>query len=82
MIYASFHQYKHQDFGYFHESRHQGFGYFHESKHQDFGNLDEVILWKLKRIFSHEGLHIASCPNDKGSWYNFIVEWGKGETIT
>ena len=50
--------------------------------HQDFGNCYELILWKLKRIISHEGLHIASHPNYKVSWYNVNVEWGIGETIT
>ena len=29
-----------------------------------------------------EGLNIESHSNDKGSWYNVMVGWGKGETIT
>ena len=49
------------------------FGSFHEYKHKEFGIIDEAILWKLKRIISHEVLHIASHPNDKGSCYNVMV---------
>ena len=40
------------------------------------------IFWKLKHIVSHEGLHIAPHPNEKGSWYNFMVEWGTGDNTT
>ena len=43
---------------------------------------DEAIWWKLKRIVSHEGLNIVYHPNSKLSWYNVMVEWGKGETTT
>ena len=82
LIYESLHKSKHQYFGYFHESKHQDFGSFHESNHQYFGNLDEFILWKLKRIVSHEGNNIVYHPNVKGSWYNVMVKWGTGETIT
>ena len=38
------------------------------------------FVWKLKSIVSHEGLHIASHPNDKGCWYNLMVELGTGGT--
>ena len=43
---------------------------------------DEAIWWKLKRIVSHELLHIVSHPNVKGSWYKIMVEWGTGETAS
>ena len=43
---------------------------------------DEAILWKIKHINSHEGLHIAYHPNNKGSWYNVMVEWVTGKTNT
>ena len=42
----------------------------------------EAILWKLKRIVSHEGLHIVYHPNDKVYWNNPMFEWGKGDTNT
>ena len=58
------------------------FGYLCEYKHQDLGNLDESILWKIKRIFPHEGIHISSHPNETGSWYNVMVEWRTGDNIT
>ena len=46
--------------------------------HQEENN----ILWKLKRIVSHELLHIVSHPNVKGSWYKIMVEWGTGGTAS
>ena len=76
LIYAFLHESKYRYLGSFHESKHQDFGSFHESKHKYFGNIDDAILGKLKRIISHEGLNIASHPNDKVSWYNVIVKWG------
>ena len=82
MIYESLHKSKHKYFGSFHESKHQDFGSFHESNQEYFGNLDESILWKLKHIVSQEGINIVSHPNVKGSWYNVMVKWGTGETIT
>ena len=43
--------------------------------------LMKAFCGELKRIISHEGLHIVYHPNDKGSWYNIVVKWGTGGTI-
>ena len=82
LMHAYFREYKHQYFGYFHEGKHQDFWYFHEYKHQELDNIGEAILWKIKRIVSHEGLHIATHRNDNRSWYYVLVKWWTGGTIT
>ena len=71
LIYTPFNKYKHEYFGYVHESKNQGFG-----------NCNKSILCKFKHIVSHEGLHIKFHPNAMGSWFNVMVGWGAGETIT
>ena len=55
---------------------------FHKQNHQDFRNLDGAILWRLKHIVSHERLNFEYNPNAKGYWYNVMVKWVTGETIT
>ena len=44
----------------FHESKHQDFGYFHESRQHNFVNRDKSIFGQFKHIVSHELLNIAS----------------------
>ena len=40
-------------------------------------------IWrKTKQIIAHEEPLIVSLPNNKGSWYNAMVEWDIGETNT
>ena len=82
LIYAPFHESKHHLFGYFHKCKHRYLGYFHEYNHQDFRNLDGAILWRLKHIVSNERLNFEYNPNAKGYWYNVMVKWVTGETIT
>ena len=41
---------------------------------------DNDIVWKFKRIVSHQGPLTPSHPDYKGSMYNVMVEWENGET--
>jgi hypothetical protein len=38
------------------------------------------VIWKFKRITSHQGPLTPKHPNYKGSTYNIMVEWENGET--
>jgi len=40
---------------------------------------DSNIVWKFRRITSHEGPLKPNHPNYKGSSYNVLVEWENGE---
>lgn len=40
---------------------------------------EQEILWRFKRILSHQGPLIPSHPDYKGSSYNVQVEWENGE---
>ena len=39
-------------------------------------------MWKIKLIVSNEGLNNVSHSNYKEFWYNVMVGWGTGKTIT
>ena len=39
-------------------------------------------MWEIKGINTHEEPLIVSYHNYKGAWYNVLVEWEIGETIT
>ena len=41
--------------------------------------LDGDVVWKFKRIVSHEGPLTKNHDNYKGSLYNVMVEWENGE---
>ena len=41
--------------------------------------MDSDIIWKFKRITSHEGPLTPKHSNYKGSMYNVMVEWENGE---
>ena len=41
--------------------------------------LSQNVLWKYKRIISHQGPLAHNHPNYKGSAYNVMIEWENGE---
>jgi hypothetical protein len=41
---------------------------------------DSDIVWKFKRIVSHQGPITPNHPDYKGSLYNVMIEWENGET--
>ena len=41
---------------------------------------DNDIVWKFKRIVSHQGPLTPNHPDYKGSTYNVMIEWENGET--
>jgi hypothetical protein len=41
---------------------------------------DNDIVWKFKRIVSHQGPLTPNHPDYKGSMYNVMIEWENGET--
>ena len=42
-------------------------------------DTDNPIVWKFKRIVSHQGPLNSSSPEYKGSLYNVTIEWENGE---
>ena len=40
------------------------------------------VVWKFKRIISHQGPISSKHPDYKGSTYNIMVEWENGETTS
>jgi Reverse transcriptase (RNA-dependent DNA polymerase) len=45
-------------------------------------NLEVDIVWKFRRIISHNGPFQANHPEYKGSQYNLMIEWENGEITT
>jgi Reverse transcriptase (RNA-dependent DNA polymerase) len=41
---------------------------------------DNDIVWKFKRIVSHQGSIASSHPDYNGPMYNLLIEWKNGET--
>jgi hypothetical protein len=41
---------------------------------------DNDIVWKFKRIVSHQGPITSNHPDYNGSMYNLLIEWENGET--
>ena len=50
----------------------------------DFINRDQDsdIVWKFKKIVSHQGPLKPDHPDYNGSTYNVMIEWENGETST
>jgi hypothetical protein len=40
------------------------------------------IVWKFRRIISHNGPFQANHPEYKGSQYNLVIDWENGEITT
>jgi hypothetical protein len=43
---------------------------------------NDAIVWRFRRIVGHQGPLLRSDPDYKGSKFNVMVEWEKGETTT
>ena len=45
-------------------------------------DIDNGIVWKFKRIVSHQGPLTTNHPDYNGSTYNIMIEWENGETTS